>query len=154
MDTCTVRKIILTSLFVSLVACGPAEQGAEQEAGGAPEEIIALEGTNWQLIRLTVLGGFVFTADDPSKYVLNFRSENRLTGDSDCNSITGTWLQDEAALRFEPFSTSRKLCSPGSLHNNWILNLKDTTAFEFRAGHLFLSTMTEDIEMEFESRDM
>ena len=91
----------------------------------AKEENTALEGTNWQLQNMKVLGGFLFTPDDPSLYRLNFRTENRLTGTSDCNSISGYYFQESTGFRFEPFVTTRKLCSPGSLHNNLVLILKD-----------------------------
>lgn len=154
MDTYSVRKLFLTSLLATLVACGPGEPGAEQEGAGSVAEIIALEGSNWQLLQITVLGGFVFTADDPGNYVLNFRSENRLTGTSDCNQISGSWQQEGASLRFDPFISTRKLCPPGSLHNTLVLNLKDTSAQEIRDGHMFLTTGTEGIEMEFEARSM
>ncbi|NQV69106.1 MAG: META domain-containing protein [Pseudohongiella sp.] len=150
MHTVTLRKIIFTCLLAALSACGPVEQVAEEES--AATQTIPLEGSNWQLVQIKVLGGFVFTPEDSGKYVLNFRSENRLTGTSDCNDITGTWLQEDSSLRFEPFSASRKLCPPGSLHNNLVLYLKDTVAHEFRDGHMLLSTTTEGIEMEFESR--
>lgn len=153
MNTKLVRNLFITSLLIALVACSPAEQGVEEEAS-APAEIVALEGSNWQLVQVTVLGGFVFTADEPDKYVLNFRSENRLTGTSDCNQISGSWFQEGGGFRFDPFITSRKLCAPGSLHNNLVLNLKDANAHEFRDGHMFLTTPTEGIVIEFKNRDM
>jgi len=148
------RNLFLSCLLVALAACSPAEQEDTSTTEIAEvAEAITLEGSNWQLVKLTVLGGYVFTPDEPGKYVLNFRSENRLTGTSDCNSITGSWHQDGARLNFEPFSTSRSLCPPGSLHNNLILNLRDVTAQSMRDGHLVLTTNTDGIEIEFESRD-
>ncbi|MCB1649082.1 MAG: META domain-containing protein [Pseudomonadales bacterium] len=148
----TLRHTFLTGLLLILIGCS-AEQESATEAGNATEEGVSLEGTNWQLAQLTVLGGFVFEPDDHSKYVLNFRSGNRLTGTSDCNSITGSWLQDGMALRFDPFATTRSLCLAGSLHNNLILYLKDVNALSLRDGHLILTTPEDGIEIEFESRD-
>ena len=139
-------------LLAILAACGPAEQSANQ-GGNSPAELIPLEASNWQLVQITVAGGFVFTPDDPAKYVLNFRSENRLTGTSDCNQITGSWQQEGTALRFEPFSATRSLCSPGSLHNTLILNLRDVLAHELRAGNMILTTPVEGVELEFETRN-
>ena len=146
------RNTLLTSLFVILAGCS-AEQENATETTNATEGGVSLEGTNWQLVQLTVLGGFVFEPDDHSKYVLNFRSGNRLTGTSDCNSLTGSWLQDGTALRFEPFATTRSLCLAGSLHNNLILYLKDVNALSLREGHLILTTLEDGIEIEFEPRD-
>lgn len=79
------RSIFLSGLFVVMVACSPAEQ--DGDSNDMVADTIPLEGSNWQLVKLTVLGGFVFVPEDPSEYVLSFRSENRLTGTSDCNTI-------------------------------------------------------------------
>ena len=143
------KKSILLS-FASLALYGAV---VTNSANAADEQTLSLEGTNWQLVKLTVLGGFVFTPADHGAYVLNFRSENRLTGESDCNSITGAWQQDSTTLRFEPFGATRELCSPGSLHNNLVLYLRDTQTFQLVDGKLFLHTSTAGVEIEFESRD-
>ena len=147
------NKLFLLSLLLVLVSCSPAEQSAEEESLSAVVEMTPLEGSNWQLVKMTVMGGFEFTPDDPGKYVLNFRSENRLTGTSDCNQLRGSWLQDETALRFEPFNPGRSLCTPGSLHNNLALNLRNVVKHELQAGHMILTTDTEGVELEFEPRD-
>ena len=74
MDTSKLRSLFLASLLATFVSCSPAEQGAEEEAGNSVAEFVPLEGTNWQLVQLEVAGGFVFTPEEPGKYVLNFRS--------------------------------------------------------------------------------
>jgi len=146
-------KLFLLSLLPALAACSPPEQSVEEENASSVTEIAPLEGSNWQLVKMTVMGGFEFIPDDPGKYVLHFRSENRLTGTSDCNQLRGSWLQEEAALRFDPFSPGRSLCPPGSLHNNLALNLRNVVEHEFQAGHMILTTTTEGVELEFEPRD-
>ena len=105
----------------------------------AQEEDTTLENTNWQLLNMKVLGGFLFTPEDPSQYRLNFRSENRLTGTSDCNTIIGSYFQESIGFRFEPFVSTRKLCPPGSLHNNLVLILKDVNAIEFRGAKMYMT---------------
>ena len=144
-------NILLPSLLAVLAACSPAEQ--DGESNSAVAQVDSLEGSNWQLVQLTVPSGFAFVPEDHSKYVLNFRSENRLTGTSDCNSISGSWLQADTALHFDPFIATTSLCPPGSLHNNLALYLRDVSTLSFRDAHLVLTTPTEGIEIEFESRD-
>jgi heat shock protein HslJ len=151
MSSYKLRSIFLSGLLVVIVACSPAEQNGE--SNDVTEQAIPLEGSNWQLVQLTVLGGYVFVPEESSEYVLNFRSENRLSGISDCNTISGSWQQENNGLHFEPFSSSRSLCAPGSLHNNLVLYLKDVAAHSLRDGHLVLTTPTEGIEIEFASRD-
>ena len=150
MSTSKIRNVFLSGLLVVMAACSPA--GPEDESDMVAE-VLPLEGTNWQLAELTVLGGFVFVPEDHSDYVLNFRSGNRLTGTSDCNSITGSWQQDDTALRFEPYSSTRSLCAPGSLHSYLDLYLKDVEALSFRDGLMVLTTPTEGVEIKFESRE-
>ncbi len=126
---------------------------ASQVAQGQDAASFSLEGTNWQLTRLTVPGGFEFVPDDPGKYVLNFRSENRLTGNSDCNRILGSWHQEEeGAVYFEPFAAGRSLCPPGSLHNNFALYMRSVVAYERSDEMLVLTTTIDGVVLEFEQR--
>jgi len=143
-------NVFFAGLFVVLTACSPAVQ--EGESNDVVGQIMTLEGSNWQLVQLTVLGGYIFAPDENGKYVLNFRSENRLTGTSDCNSINGSWQQEDTALHFQPFSAGTSLCPPGSLHSYLALYLKDVDASSVRDGHLVLTTPTEGVEIEFEPR--
>ena len=138
------RRLALNTLLMLLLSSA--------QFSLAQEEEIALEGTNWQLQNMKVLGGFLFTPDDPSQYRLNFRSENRLTGTSDCNTITGYYFQESTGFRFDPFVSTRKLCSPGSLHNNLVLILKDVNAIEFRDGMMYMTNGYEGVELEFAER--
>jgi heat shock protein HslJ len=115
-------------------------------------EVPLLENTNWQLVKMTVLGGYVFEPAEPSKYVVNFRTDNRLTGSSDCNEIFGSWFQTDETLKFEPFAPSRRLCAPGSLHNNFALLMRDVQSLELSNEHLLLKTSTEGLVLEFEAR--
>ncbi|HIF74901.1 MAG TPA: META domain-containing protein [Porticoccaceae bacterium] len=140
----TLRNLLLTKLITISLLLVSAAQGAAE----APD----LEGSNWQLVRLKVLGGFEFSPEEPSKYVLNFRSENRLTGASDCNQFVGSWIQEGSNLRFEPLGSTRKLCAPGSLHNNLVLYLRDSIEFSIVNGNMIVTTTTADIEIEFEAR--
>ena len=141
--TLSLRLVLGTLLIFAL---------SSSQSSFAKEEDTALEGTNWQLQNMKVLGGFLFTPDDPSLYRLNFRTENRLTGTSDCNSISGYYFQESTGFRFEPFVTTRKLCSPGSLHNNLVLILKDVNAIEFRGGKMYMTNGHDGVELEFEAR--
>lgn len=133
--------------FALAIVFGPISLAADNS-----ENALELEGSNWQLIHMTVLGGYEFIPENPEKYVLNFRSEGRLTGSSDCNEVGGLWLQDGFALRFEPFNSSRKLCAPGSLHNNFSLYLRSTNSFALENGNIVLSTTTSGVRLEFEAR--
>lgn len=144
MKSILARSITLSTLLILALS--------SVQLGLAQEEIIELEDSNWQLTNMKVLGGFLFTPDDPSEYRLNFRTDNRLTGTSDCNTITGYYFQEATGFRFDPFVSTRKLCSPGSLHNNLVLILKDVNAIEFRNGKMYMTNGYDGVELEFEQR--
>ncbi len=134
------QKLGLTVLLLTAVNIARAAEGP------------VLENTNWQLVKMTVLGGYEFAPEDPGKYYINFRTDNRLTGTSDCNDIGGSWFQDGESLRFQPFAPSRRLCAPGSLHNNFALLMRDVQSVEIRGDSLLLKTSAEGLELEFEPR--
>lgn len=132
---------LISGLMVSallLASCG-SEEGTS----------VALEGTNWALVELTALGGFVFVPDEPDKYVINFRSDNRLTGVSDCNNLAGSWVQDESALAFDGLDARWAMCIPGSLHNNFVLYLRQVSAHMMEEDALVLTTPTEGVRLVF-----
>ena len=138
------RRLVLGSLLMLVLSSNQFNLALEKDTN--------LEDTNWQLLKMKVLGGFLFTPRDPSQYRLNFRSENRLTGTSDCNTITGSYFQESIGFRFDPFVSTRKLCPPGSLHNNLVLILKDVNEIEFRDGKMFMTNGYDGVELEFEKR--
>ncbi|PCI75912.1 MAG: hypothetical protein COB20_11875 [SAR86 cluster bacterium] len=144
MNKLLLRRLVISTLLMLALS--------SVKAGLAQEDVIGLEGTNWQLLNMKVLGGFLFTPKDPSLYRLNFRTENRLTGTSDCNTITGSYFQESTGFRFDPFVSTRKLCSPGSLHNNLVLILKNVNAIEFRDGMMYMTNGYDGVELEFEER--
>ena len=138
------RHLVLGSLLMLVLSSNQFSHAQEKDTN--------LEDTNWQLLNMKVLGGFLFTPRDPSQYRLNFRSENRLTGTSDCNTITGSYFQESIGFRFDPFVSTRKLCPPGSLHNNLVLILKDANEIEFRDGKMYMTNGYNGVELEFEKR--
>lgn len=138
------RRLVLGSLLMLVLSSNQFNLALEKDTN--------LEDTNWQLLNMRVLGGFLFTPRDPSQYRLNFRSENRLTGTSDCNTITGSYFQESSGFRFDPFVSTRKLCPPGSLHNNLVLILKDANEIEFRDGKMYMTNGYDGVELEFEKR--
>ncbi len=147
-------RLLLLAGLLTLGACdsGGNESGASQPAA-VEQTAVELEGTNWQLVNMIVQGGFTFTPDDPGEYRLNFRSENRLTGQSDCNNITGNWFHEDSSMTFEPLIITTYLCPPGSLHNYHALYLRDVLASDFRDGNLILTTSTDDVELGYELRE-
>lgn len=140
-------KVFFASALALWSLLFPAAVAAQSDAVA-----LELEGSNWQLVKMTVIGGHVFEPEQPEKYFLNFRSENRLTGQSDCNYLSGMWQHEGEKLSFTPILSSRNLCLSGSLHNYLWLYLQDVVAISLRGEHLVLTTTTDGVELEFEAR--
>lgn len=121
---------------------------AGEQVDGAAATAAAIEGSSWELVELVVLGGYTFTPDDPTKYTLQFRSENRLTGQSDCNTFTAAWDYQER-LGISEFSSTRSLCLSGSLHNFYVLYLRNANALERDGAELILRTPDEEVRLTF-----
>ena len=131
-----------------LTSCGGEGDGG---AGAEVEEqasSASMEGTSWELTGMIVLGGHVFTPDDPARYTLQFRSDNRLTGQSDCNRFTANWNRQEG-LSISDFSTTRSMCLAGSLHNFYTLYLRNANALERDGATMILRTPDEEVRLIF-----
>lgn len=140
--TCLLPVLLLQSCDNSVEA---PEVQAELES---PDTGASLEGTSWELAETTVLGGFTFTPDQPDKYTVQFRTDSRLTGKSDCNSFTGVWNYEEV-FSVSEVSSTRSMCERGSLHNYYNLYLRDVNGFERDDNQLVLRTPLEDIRIVF-----
>ena len=144
------RKFRILPLLcaLALTGCDPA---TSEQANAAAEELAAtftLEGTSWQLVRIVSIGGFEFVPEDGSGYVIRFRSGGRLTGDSDCNTLGATWIQDGNALTLEQFVTTNQLCPPGTMHNHFVSNIMNVQAFSQVDDMLIFTTHIEGVSIE------
>jgi heat shock protein HslJ len=137
---------------LALAGCGADDSGDESQSGatGPAAEAISLEGTGWQLVKITAIGGYEFVPEDGSRYNLRFRSENRLTGNSDCNRVGATWRQDGSDLTLEQFSTTNAMCPPGTLHNHFVSNLRNVQGFSASGDRLIFTTTIEGVSLELE----
>lgn len=148
------HKLTLTCLIslALLQACDNAPESTDLLSVSNNSFTVAeLQGSSWELMELTVLGGFSFVPDESGKYTLQFRTDNRLTGQSDCNTITGQWTYAET-FAITDFSTSRSLCISGSLHNYYSLYLRDVNDLAREGDQLVLKTPTEEVRLVFSAR--
>lgn len=139
---------IIPLLFIAslLTACG-GEEGSAPVVDPSPQ-LSDIQGSSWQLQEITVLGGFTFTPEQSSDYTLHFESDNRLRGQSDCNTISGEWSVAES-LQVSNFSSTRSLCVPGSLHNYYTLYLRNVNNMEWQGESLVLRTPDEGVGLRF-----
>jgi heat shock protein HslJ len=140
------HTVILTSSLL-LSGCGEGQQVSEPVV-----EPVALEGTSWQLVKITAIGGYEFIPEDAGDYVLRFRAESRMVVESDCNTAGATWTQQDNNLILEQFVTTNNMCPPGTLHNHFVSNLRNIESFSGDADNLVFTTSIPGVTMEFEIR--
>mgnify|MGYP001604406003 CR=1 FL=1 len=131
-------RYLAPSLVLLLTACG-----------GGELDYAELEGTVWELTELTVMGGYDFSPDVPGDYTLRFESENRLRGNSDCNTFTGQWSAEQGFAVTE-FDHTRTMCLSGSIHNFYVLYLPDVVNLTMEDELLVASTTTEGVRLAFQ----
>jgi len=140
-----VTSLIAFSLLLS--ACGEGQQVSEP----APEPFV-LEGSSWQLVKITAIGGYEFVPEDSSDYVLRFRTESRMVAESDCNTAGATWTQEGGNLILEQFVTTNNMCPPPTMHNHFVSNLRNIEAFSNDGDNLVFTTSIPGVTMEFQAR--
>lgn len=152
-STVIARIVLLAGMAGLLLSSCGSEDGARGDVPSAEASALALENTHWQLMELVALGGHSFIPEDPADYTLSFRTENRLTGKSDCNTFTAEWTVEGSALTFADYNPTRSLCIRGSLHNYYSLYLREVTGATTEAGGLTLETSTPGVRLAFKAAD-
>jgi heat shock protein HslJ len=101
-----------------------------------------LNGTSWQLVRLTRPDDSALVPDDRSKYTITFGRNGRVTTRVDCNRASSTWQTPKAGeLKFGSWSRTSAKCGPGSLHDQIVHEGANPRSYWLKDGRLFLSGM-------------
>lgn len=109
---------------------------------GSPPE--SLTGTSWQLVRFRGGDDGVLAPDEPSKYVLSFEADERLSARLDCNRGRGSWKSPAPGrLELGPMAVTRAMCPPGSIDLEIAKRLPHVRSYVIKENRLFLS-MTAD----------
>ncbi len=129
-------SLLLAAVF--LFACGSGELDHAD-----------LEGSTWELTELFVMGGYEFSPEVPGDYTLRFESDNRLRGNSDCNTFTGSWEAGES-FAITSFEHTRSMCLSGSIHNFYVLYLPDVVNLIMEDEQLVATTTTDGVRLVFQ----
>ena len=104
MPTITAGIRMLAGLVILIVAaCDSTGSGANTTP--EPTSAADLAGTSWTLV--SIGGTPVVEGSGPH---LTFGADGNASGSTGCNSMTGTYATDGAALTFGPMATTRMAC--------------------------------------------
>ena len=82
--------------------------------------------------------------DDASKYTLSFGEDGTASIQADCNRGKGSWTSEsKSQLQFGDIASTRALCPPGSISENYLDEFQCVRSYVMEYGHLFLSTMAD-----------
>ena len=104
MPTITAGIRVLAGLTILVVAACDST-GSGTNATPEPTSAADLAGTSWTLV--SIGGAPVVEGSGPH---LTFGSDGKASGSTGCNSLSGTYATDGAALTFGPLATTRMAC--------------------------------------------
>ena len=105
------RSLLISLMTGMLVLAGCASAGPSTGPTVAPpiaQAAPALGGSSWNLVGLSASATSAKAIGSAS---LSFEAGGSFSGSTGCNSMSGTWMQNDWALTFGAIATTRKLCT-------------------------------------------
>ncbi len=119
---------------------------ADSSVVGAP-----LAGTSWQLVRFQSMNDWTFTPADRGTYTVAFEPGGRVSIRADCNRGTGTWsLPDANVIQFGPIASTKAMCPPESLSDQFLRDFQYMTSYILKDGMLHIALMADGGIYDFE----
>lgn len=137
----------LAALGATLVFGALGEAGALEENGAAAD---SLAGSRWVWISATDASGQTLTVEDPQRYGVFFQDGGELAVKADCNRVLGSYSGDGDVLSLVARASTKALCPPDTLEDEFLKGLQEATGFRRDGGTLVLLQGQGDETMEFE----
>ena len=138
------RSLLTITLCLLLMALS-ATQGSD-----TTKKKPALTGVLWKLAKIQSMDDSTDLPRAPGLYTLEFRKDGSVAIRADCNRGRGNWANETAdQLNITQLITTRAMCLPPSLHDQFISDLNDTRSFTLNEGKLYLATMADGSILEF-----
>jgi len=138
------RHAVAPAMVAVLAACAadpPTPPGGE--AG--------LAGTSWRLVKFVGGDDTTRVPEDPSRYILDFESDGKVSVRVDCNRGTARWQSSgPGQLQLGPLALTRAMCPRGSLHDLLVRQWPHVRSYVIRDAHLHLSLIADGGTFEFE----
>ena len=107
-------------------------------------------GVLWKLAKIQSKDDSTDLPRAPGLYTLEFHKDGSVAIRADCNRGRGNWASETAdQLNITQLITTRAMCIPPSLHDQFISDLNDTRSFILNGGKLYLATMADGSILEF-----
>ena len=121
---------------------------ADETALEAPAD--GLAGTAWNWVQTQYSNDTVAAPADPTGYVLTFGVDGTVNAQDDCNLLNGTFNESEnGELTIELQTSTMAACPPGSLHDQFVLDLSGVATYLIQEGNMFAAIKFDAGIMEF-----
>lgn len=149
-DKLKVVGALLVSPLVTAVSGGPKtpqETRAAQIAAARSLEKFVTVGApvaepfvgTWEWVRFEGMDDSVVNVPQPARYILTLGADGKVSGLADVNRFSGTFSSKGASLSFGPLAATKIGPPPGSLHDQYLRNLRDVASYVIRDGNLYLA---------------
>jgi D-alanyl-D-alanine carboxypeptidase len=98
----------------------------------------ALAGTRWRWVSMDDGKGQTLTVGDQERYTILFRDGGELALGADCNRVLGDYSQQGDALSLVAKVSTKALCPPDTLEDQYVRDLQAVTQFRREGDRLFL----------------
>lgn len=124
------------------------EPAAEAETEAAAPT--SLPGTTWNWVQTQYSNDFVVAPADPTAYRITFGEDGTVNVQDDCNVLNGTYTAGEnGELTIDLQTSTMAACPPGSLHDQFLLDLSGVASYLIQDGSLFAAIKFDTGVMEF-----
>lgn len=109
-----------------------------------------LMGTTWGLVEIQSMNDTVTRPSGPDQFTLAFGEDGTVAAKVDCNRGTSSYTSEsKGQLLFGPMATTRALCAPDSIDQEFLSNIEYVRSYVFRDGDLYLTTMADGSILQF-----
>ncbi len=129
--------LFVMSLFL-LAACQPKQSQTNNPNPDMPK---AVANVTWQWTELAEQSSASKTVvPDPENYTIVFQDDGKVAVKADCNRVSGTYKWDKEGLKIELGPSTKAMCRPDSLSQQFIDLLGKVTSGRLDRGNLYLET--------------
>ena len=121
----------------------------EQELANKENSESSLTQVVWQLQEIRYNNDKLIEVDNPSNYTLEFLPDGQLSIKADCNRARGNYTQEGSSISIEIGPTTRAMCPPESISDQYLKELQSATIFFFQDDNLYIDLKFDTGTMKF-----
>ncbi len=108
-----------------------------------------LTGVLWQLQQIRYNNDELVKVDNPSNYTIEFLPDGQVQIKADCNRARGTYTQQDSSISIKIGPTTRAMCPPESISDQYLKELQSAAIFFFQDGNLYFDLKFDTGTMKF-----